>query len=73
MEMRTVGRGQRKGQVCNSARPACTWGGRVPFGGPWSGARTLAPVYPHPPVDFSILSQGSASLGLPCPESQTHL
>ena len=57
MEMRTAGRGRGSGEVHNSTGPACMWGERVLFWGPWSGACMLPPVYPHLPVDFSILSQ----------------
>lgn len=64
MERGQWGEGAAEGAGPQLSTPACRWGGRVPFWGPWSGARTSAPVYPHPPVDFSILSQGSASLGL---------
>lgn len=72
MEMRTVGRGQRKGQVRNSARPPARGEEESHFGAPVCFS-ARPPVYPHPPVDFSILSHGKClpvSLAL---ESQTHL
>lgn len=50
--------GSGRGRSAAQLRPACTWEEESHFGGlGLLEPRTSAPVYPHPPVDFSILSQ----------------